>query len=156
MKEIAIKLSESDIIYLEGVVNKGKNSARMIKRARVLLELQKGRSGSEAALAASVSPGTVSNIRHRYQKEQGDVQLVIKEKDRPGQPPKITPEVEARLTALACSQTPDGRSKWALRLLADKAVELGYVEKLSHEAVRQFLKKASSNPGKKGSGASGK
>ena len=156
MKQIAIKLSESDIAYLEGIVNKGKNSARIIKRARVLLELQKGHSGTVAALAAGVSSGTVTNIRQRYQDEAGDVKLVIKEKDRPGQPPKITPEVEARLTALACSQSPDGRSKWALRLLADKAVELGYVESLSHEAVRKFLKKASSNPGKKGSGASAK
>lgn len=156
MKDIAIKLSASDIAYLEGLLNKGKHSARMLKRARVLLELDKGKSGTVTAAVAGVSQGTVSNIRQRYQQEGGNVEAAVKEKPRPGQPPKITPEVEAHLTALACSQAPEGRSRWGLHLLADKVVELGYVESLSHEAVRQCLKKANSNPGKKGNGASGK
>lgn len=156
MKAIEIKLTEADLVYLQEYVSKGVHPARCIRRARVLLALHAGKSGVEAATYAGVSSGTVSNLRQRYQDLGGDVASVLMELPRSGQPPKITPQVEAHLTALACSQGPDGRSQWSLRLLSEKVVELGHVDSLSHEAVRKCLKKVSSSPGKSGSGASAK
>lgn len=72
----------------------------------------------------------------------------LREKPRPGQPPKITGEVESRLCLLACSDPPKGQSHWTLRLLVDKLIELGYVESISTVAVHQRLKKMKSNPGR--------
>lgn len=149
-QEIALSTIARD--YLTSYVSKGKHSARAIKRATVLLVLNDGASPSEAASRAGVSLATVYNLKRRYQEQQGEVSKVIEEKVRPGQPPKITPQVEAQITALACSKAPEGRSQWTLRLLADKVVELGYVDELSHEAIRKCLKKVGSNRGKRNSG----
>lgn len=153
MKDIFVKLSDADVVYLNEYVSKGIHAARSIRRARVLLALHAGKSGKEAAAYAGVSSGSVSNLRQRYQDLGGDVAGVLMELPRSGQPPKITPQVEAHLTALACSQAPDGRSQWSLRLLSEKVVELGHVDSLSHEAVRKCLKKVNSSPGRSGSGA---
>lgn len=147
-----VALSKSDKEYLKKYVSKGKHSARAIKRAHVLLLLNDGISASEASDRAGVSLATVYNLKDRYQEQNGEASAVIEDKPRPGQPPKITPQVEAHITALACSQAPEGRSEWSLRLLADKVVELGYVDDLSHEAVRKCLKKAASNRGRKNNG----
>ncbi|MBX0335602.1 helix-turn-helix domain-containing protein [Pontibacter sp. HSC-14F20] len=155
MEKIEIKLSESDKEYLEHYVSKGKHSARAIKRAHVLLQLHGGATLKEASLLSGVSEATVTNVKTRYREEKGDVSKAIEDKPKPGQPPKITQQVEACITSLACSQAPEGRSQWSLRLLAEKVVELGYVESLSHEAVRKCLKKAASSPGRRSSGASG-
>lgn len=146
-------LSESDQEYLKKYVSKGKHSARAIKRANVLLLLHDGATANEASARAGVSLATVYNLKNRYQ-EPGEVSKVIEDKPRPGQPAKITPQVEAHITALACSKAPAGRSEWTLRLLADKVVELGYVDDLSYEAVRKCLKKAGLNLGRKNSGVS--
>lgn len=156
MREIEVKLNAEERQYLEDYVNKGKHSARAIKRANVLLLLDNGKSGKETSVRAGVSGGTVSNIKTRYEAAKGDVAKVIEEKPRPGQPPKITQEVEAHITSLACSKAPEGRSHWSLRILAEKVVELGYADSLSHEAVRKCLKKANSGRGKRSNGASGK
>ncbi len=156
MKELEVKLNAEERQYLEDYVHKGKHSARAIKRATVLLLLDHGKSGKEISERAGVSGGTVSNIKTRYEAAKGDVSRVIEEKPRPGQPPKITQEVEAHITSLACSKAPDGRSQWSLRLLAEKVVALGYADSLSHEAVRKCLKKANSGHGKRNSGALGK
>lgn len=148
-----VALNKSDKEYLKQYVSKGKHSARAIQRAHVLLLLNDGVSASAASDRAGVSLATVYNIKNRYQEQHREVLQVIEDKPRPGQPPKITPQVEAHITALACSQAPEGRSEWSLRLLADKVVELGYVDELSHEAVRKCLKKARSSRGKGSSGA---
>lgn len=153
MKVIDVKLSDADIVYLQDYVSKGVHSARSICRARVLLALHAGKSATEAAAYAGVSSGTVSNLRQRYQELGGAVAELLIERPRSGQPPKITPQLEAHITALACSQAPDGRSQWSLRLLSEKVVELGHVDSLSHEAVRRCLKKVNSSPGRSGSGA---
>lgn len=154
MKKIKIRLSDSDKNYLAQYINKGKHSARAIKRAKVLLLLDAGKSAKEAAVLTGVSEATVYNLKYRYQEQPADGSKAIEEKASPGQPAKITPPLEAPITALACSQAAEGRSQWTLRLLAGKVVELGYVPELSHEAVRRCLKKAS--PGKSSNGASGK
>jgi len=102
MREIAIKLNPKERQYLESYVRKGRHSARAIKRAAILLLLESGKSGKETSVLAGVSGGTVSNLRSRYQEEKGDVAKAIEDKPRPGQPPKITQQVEAHITSLAC------------------------------------------------------
>ena len=156
MEKIDILLSESDKEYLKNYVKKGIHSARAIKRANVLLQLDSGKTIKEVSHLSGVSEATISNVKSRYKEENGDVSRAIEDKPRPGQPLKITQEVEAHITSLACSKAPDGRSQWSLRLLAEKVVELGYADSLSHEAVRKCLKKASLSRGKRSNGASAK
>jgi hypothetical protein len=76
------------------------------------------------------------------------VEAALTEKPRPGQPPKITGDIEARLVTLACSNPPEGRARWTLRLLADTMVELGYLDSISNVAVYHALKKTRLNPGR--------
>ena len=116
------------------------------KYANVLLiadeNNSKGRK-SEAEIASMfhVNQQTVHTIRRRYSEKGLDVAISRKKRDTPPVSPKITGEVEAKIIALGCSTPPKGRSRWSLRLLADKAVELQYIESISHEAVGRLLKK---------------
>jgi len=89
---------------------------------------------------------TVGQICRRF--AQDGLEAALTEKPRPGQPPKITGDIEAQLVTLACSDPPKGRSRWTLRLLADTMVELGYIESISNVAVYHRLKKTNSNPGR--------
>jgi transposase len=86
---------------------------------------------------------TVFNIKRRYLAKGFDVALY----DRPhsGKPPKIDGTARAKITALACSAAPTGHARWTLRLLADKAVEFGFCQSISHETVKEVLKKTDSN-----------
>jgi transposase len=86
-----------------------------------------------------LSVQTAFNIKRRYLTE--GFEAALQDKPRSGKPPRIGGEARARLTALACSQAPDGHARWTLRLLADRAVKLGFVDSISHTAVKQILKK---------------
>ncbi|MEN6519889.1 MAG: helix-turn-helix domain-containing protein, partial [Armatimonadota bacterium] len=77
----------------------------------------------------------------------GGLESALYDKPRPGAAPKITGDIEARITMLACSKPPEGHARWTLRLLADKAVELEYIDSISHTAISERLKKTLSNPG---------
>ena len=94
-----------------------------------------------AALQAGVA--TVFNIKRRYLSE--GLATALHDKPRSGKPARISGESRARITALACSQAPEGHARWTLRLLADKAVELGFVESISHNTVKEVLKKTASS-----------
>lgn len=142
--------------YLQSIVNKGRHSARKIKRARILLLLSAGLSPKEVAFKVDVVLSTVYEIWNRYLEEGRDAGQAIEEKPRSGQPPKLTDEVKAQITAIACSDPPEGNDHWTLRMICDRVVELGHVEKISTEPVRKFLKKSSSSPGKRSSGLSAK
>ncbi|GAB2583163.1 helix-turn-helix domain-containing protein [Spirosoma areae] len=85
---------------------------------------------------------------------QKPVRVALSEKPRPGQPSKFDKATQAHLTALVCSEAPDGRSRWTLRLLAERLVELRLVESVSHQAVGEQLKKTSLNPGSSSNGTS--
>jgi transposase len=91
------------------------------------------------AEALKVSKSTVSRIRTRYC--EVDLDFALHEKARSGAPPKIDSRIEAQLTLLACSEPPDGRSKWTVRLLADKLVEMEVIDSISHMSVQRLLKK---------------
>jgi len=145
-------LSKKQQSFLKDYVSKGVHPARSMRRARALLLLSEGLPQLQVAERVGCCLATITNLLAHYQEVKGDVEQSIEERPRPGQPRLITPKVEAHITALACSESPDGRVEWTLRLLADKVVELGYVEHLSHEAVRGVLKKASSNRGRGATG----
>jgi putative transposase len=140
---------------LEMFVAHGKKSAREIKRARIWLLAQDGRRASDIAQTLGVSRGTIYTVCKRYKQKQARTPLVevLREAPRSGRPLKLDTRVEAQVTMIACSAPPAGRARWTLHLIADKLVRLGVTDAISPESVRQLLKKTSSNPGSRSSGA---
>lgn len=90
-----------------------------------------------------LSVATVYNLQRRYLEE--GLEITLNEKPRSGKPPVISGQMKARITALACSAAPDSRARWTLRLLADKAVELGIVNSISYKTCGEILKKTNFN-----------
>jgi transposase len=145
-KQYQVELSEGDRIYLREVIEKGRGSAREIRRAHSLLLTDEKRQDQEIAAFLHVNPNTIAATRRRYC-EVG-LPAALKEKSRPGNPRKLDGKQEALVVALACSQAPEGRDHWTMQLLADKLVELQVVtDGISDETVRRMLKKRISNPG---------
>lgn len=143
MRKQHVRLSETNREALESLVRKGKSSARVYKRALGLLELDRGKTLTTVAETVGVSIPTVGNWRNRY-KTMG--LHCLEDAPRSGRPVEISGEQRAQITALACSKPPEGHAHWDLRLLADKTVELGYCEHISHTHVRNILKKTNSSP----------
>lgn len=142
MKKQHITLSETDREVLTMLLKKGQLGVKQYKRATGLLELDRGKSLSAVAATLGVSYVTVSSWRDGYRREGV---TVLYDKPRSGRPIEIDGGQRAKITALACSEAPAGHARWDLRLLADKAVELGYCEHLSHTHARAILKKTTSN-----------
>lgn len=138
----SVELKAEEVAQLQAMFRKGTHQVRMLKRAEVLLGLNGGLKPQEVASKVGVSLATVYNITARY-KESGQLADALQEKPRSGQPTKFSKAAQAQLTALACSEAPEGHSKWTLRLLADKLVELQILESVSHQAVGEQLKKMS-------------
>jgi len=136
-----VSLNEEQREYLKSITNKGKESARKIKRAHILLLADKGKKDKEIQKIVKASDTTIERVRKRFALEGLDVG--INEKPRPGQPKKLDGRGEAILIATACSNPPDGRSEWSIRLLTDKLVELN----IKRETVRTTLKKMKLNRG---------
>ena len=153
MAKVYLKLKKKDREYLEQLVRTGKVKARVYKRARGLLDLDDGKMLEVIATSLSVTSVTVGAWRKSY-KESG-LQL-LKDAPRPGRPKMIDGLQRAKITAHACSEAPEGYSQWSLRLLADKVIELGYCEEISHTQVRKILKKTNSSRTSKKRGASGR
>jgi transposase len=149
-QKLYVRLCEEDRAALLKMTRSGSGKAREIARARILLLADRNqpewKTQEQIAEAVGVSPVTVSRICRRFVLE--GKQPAIKEKPRPGQAPKITGEVEARLLMLACSSPPEGKERWTVRLLRDALVRLEVVEDLSHVAVHNALKKTNSSPGR--------
>ena len=96
---------------------------------------------AEIANAFSTTPTTVQNVRTSYATNGLESTISRKKRVTPPVPPKVTGDVEAHIIALACSEPPGGYSRWSVRLLADKCVELNYADSLSHMTVSRVLKK---------------
>lgn len=137
---------------LEHLLAGGISKVRVIKRATGLLELNRGQSLEAVAATLHVSRVTVAAWRDGY-KTSGLGSL--EDAPRSGRPIKIDGAQRAKVTALACTQAPQGRARWSLRLLADKVVELGYCKSISHTEVAHILKKTSSSPTSRRRGAWG-
>ena len=136
---------------LQQVLAKGSTPTRTLTHARVLLKADEAEGGpawtnGAIAQALEISELTVTRTRKRF--VDGGLEAALhrkvqaKRKER-----KLDGTQEAHLIALACSAAPEGRSRWSLRLLAGKLVEMGQVEEVSHETVRQVLKRGRSSPG---------
>jgi putative transposase len=138
-----IKLSDSERHSLTTLLRRGSTSARIQTRARVLDLLHRGQHPDDIAEILQVTNATVYNLKRRYLAE--GLQAALTDKPRSGRPIEIDGQARAKITALACSQAPTGHARWSLRLLADKAVELGFCERLSHNAVKEILKKTTSS-----------
>jgi transposase len=138
MKKRHVQLSEVDRQYLERLVKKGTQKARVFKRATGLLELDRGKTLRAVAESLGVSHVTVASWRDGYT-EQG--LKCLEDAPRPGRPIRIDGTQRAKITALACSAAPTGHARWTLRLLAEKVVELGYCPSLSHTQAGKILKK---------------
>lgn len=137
-----IQLSKSDLSSLTAILAKRETSAREQTRARILDLLHRKEQPQQIAKLLKVSLGTVYNVQNRYL--QAGLEAALTDKPRSGKPPVIKVEEKARITALACSDAPSGHADWTLRLLADKAVEFGFVEQISHTEVGRILKKTRS------------
>ncbi len=137
-KKHHLTLSEEEISSLTSLIANGKLPAKVFRRATALLELSRGKSLAEVAETLDVTYQTVSIWRDNYKESKLDS---LFDKERTGRPVSISGEQRAKLTALACSTPPAGHARWSLRLLADRAVELGYLESVSHNAVGEILKK---------------
>jgi len=140
-KKYTVDLSEDERAELESFVSHGKRSAQAITRARILLRADEGVSDPDIADALDCSEMTAYRTRKRYDKD-GIAAIHRRDPDREYER-KLDGEDEAHLIALACSDPPDGRHRWTLRLLADELVALEETDiaSVSHETVRQTLKK---------------
>ena len=144
-KSNIVHLNEQEREELRQYLRKGKSSARSLTRARILLLADDERDDEGIAETLKVSKSTIIRIRTRYC--EGGLDSALHEKARSGAPSKIDGRIEAELTLLACSDPPDGRSKWTVRLLADKLVEIEVVDSISHMSVQRLLKKMKLNLG---------
>jgi len=138
-KKYIVKLTAQEREYLLSLTSKGETRARKMKRAQILLKADEGMKDKEIQNALNTSRPTVERIRKRF--VEGNLDKALHDDPRPGSQTKLDGRAEAQLIALTCSDAPDGHERWTLRLLADKLVELDVVDSISHEAVRQYLKK---------------
>ena len=140
-----IELTDADRKVLKDIVAKGTSPAKTILRANILLASDKNNKKhmtvSEIAQAYHTTSTTVQNVRTSYANNGLEATIKRKQRATPPVPPKVTGDVEAHIIALAYGDPPEGYSKWTLRLLADKCVELNYAESLSHVTVSRVLKK---------------
>jgi hypothetical protein len=142
-KTYRVELTEADCTWLFEFIGRGSAPAREQTRARVLLKADQGPDGpawpdDRIADALELSIGGTKGIRRRFA-ERGLKGCVKRKKPDREYERKLDGEQEARLVQLACSEAPDGRSQWSLRLLADRLVQLGIVDSISYETVRQTL-----------------
>lgn len=146
-KRYHVTLEPGERQALEALTRRGRIDARKLKRARVLLLTDEAEAGpgvpdEEVAEAVGCGLRTVERVRQRFVEEGFERALDGKRLERVYER-KLDGDGEAHLIALSCSSPPDGYGRWSLRLLADQMVELGYVDSVSHETVRQVLQKTS-------------
>ena len=140
-KKHEVELREEERERLLAMVKKGEEKAYRVLRANILLLADEGRTDQAIAEALHVGHATVERIRERFSKEGLEPALSRRERVTPPTLYKLDGSAEAHLIALVCGPPPEGHARWSLRLLAERFVVLGHVESISHETVRQVLKK---------------
>jgi transposase len=149
VKRYIVRLSQEERQSLQELVTTGKTAAYKIKHANILLNIDvngQGWTDEEAATAFSCHRNTVANLRERLVNEGLESALNRKASKTPPRQRVFDGEAEAKLIALRCGEPPAGQARWTLRLLGSQAVELEIVPTISHETIRQVLKKTSLNP----------
>jgi len=144
-----VKLSSPERGKLHQLTQQGKIGVRQLNRAKILLladenHAQGQHTDQEIAEKLDISRATVERVRLRY--HEGGLDATLVEKPRSGRPPTITGLERAKITALACASAPEGYARWSLRLLAEKVVELAFIDQISYKTVGEILKKTNGNP----------
>jgi len=149
-----VTLTQEERKELDALSSKGKRAAQTMLNSLILLACDEGEYQTERSInetisrVLNVSMKTIDRVKKRFVEEGFDMALTGKPSTRVYRR-KADGDLEAHLVALSCSAAPEGHQRWTLRLLADKAVELDYVDSISYETVRRVLKKTSLNPGRK-------
>ena len=152
MKRYTVTLTQDERNDLKKIVSKGKHKSQKIINALILLgcdtgEFQEKRStNEEISRVLKIGMRKIDRIKKRFIEDGIDITLNGKKGNRV-YAKMVDGDLEAHLVALSCSDPPEGFSRWSLRLLADKVVELEYIDKISHETIRQVLKKMKLNLG---------
>jgi transposase len=150
-KKYIVSLTTEERETLEQLTTTGKAAAYKMNHARILLKAdmnQEGGGWTDAAISQALdsSVATIERVRQRFVETSLEAALSRQEQQQ-RKPRRLDGEQEAHLIALTCGEAPEGQARWSLRLLADRMVELEYVESVCHETVRQTLKKTISSPG---------
>jgi Homeodomain-like domain len=146
VKKYVVKLDEAERERLQTLINKGKSPAKRLLKARILLKADAGAQGegwSDGRIieALNTNMSMVTRVRQQFVEEGLEAVLSRKQRESPARTPIFDGEKQARLTALACSTPPEGYARWTLRLLENKVVELGIVERASDNTIGRVLKK---------------
>jgi transposase len=144
-KKYRVYLSKEQRNKLENITKRGKQSATIIKRANILLNLDENnghvQSQEEIAKQLCTTTATIYNVSKQFAEEGLDATICRKIRETPPIQPKATGDIEAKIIALACSEPPKGRNRWTLRLLEEKVVELQIVDAISDNTIGRLLKK---------------
>jgi len=145
-----VTLTQQERKELEALTRRGKTHARRFINARALLLCDAGPDGpawsvADIAVALGVSSRAIEHLKKRFVEDGFEAALERKQREKPPREVIFDGAFEARLIALACSDSPEGHRRWTVRLLADKAVELKLAESLSHMTVQRVLKKTNLN-----------
>jgi transposase len=156
MIRYTIKLTKTEVEELQEIINKGSHTSQTFRTAYILLNCDEGKysdkvTNEQISRVLKVGMRTIDRVKKKFIDEGFEAVLERRPTTRVYEK-KTDGDVEAKLVALCCSEPPKGYAKWSLRLLADKMVELKYVESISHVAVRSILKKTNLSPGKQKAG----
>jgi transposase len=147
MIKYKITLQKDEYAELTSIISKGLHTAQQYRTAYILLNCDEGEfgekiTGQQISTVLKISMRMIDRVKQRFVEEGFDACLDRKPKE-PSKVKKMDGDLEAHIIALSCSKAPKGFSRWSLRMLADKAVELKYADSLSYESVRKVLKKTS-------------
>jgi transposase len=152
MIRYTIKLTKSEVEGLTEIISKGSHTSQTFRAAYVLLNCDEGKysdkvTNEQISKVLKVGMRTIDRIKKKFI-EEGIESVLERRATSRVYDKKADGDVEAKLVTLCCSEPPKGYAKWSLRLLAEKMVELKYVESISHVTVRSVLKKTNLNPGR--------
>ena len=152
MIRYTIKLTKSEVEELRAIISKGSHTSQTFRAAYILLNCDEGKysdkvTNEQISKILKVGMRTIDRVKKKFIEEGFEAVLERRSTSRIYER-KSDGDVEAKLVTLCCSEPPKGYSKWSLRLLADRMVELKYAESISHVTVRSILKKTNLNPGK--------
>jgi transposase len=135
---VRVQLGKRDRKQIAGMLNKGREWARVLRRALILRQLDQGQTAAQVASHLGVAPKTVRAIARRY--GEGGLEPALYEKSRPGQPRVLNAGQSQRIIAMVCSQPPEGRAWWSVRLIAQEAVKRKLVPQVGRETIRILLR----------------
>jgi len=135
---VRVQLGKRDRKQIAEMLNKGRESARVLRRALILRQLDQGGRATQVAGNVGVAPKTVRAIARRYEEE--GLEPALYEKPRPGQPRALDAGRSQRIIAMVCSQPPEGQARWSVRLIAKEAVKRKLVREVGRETIRILLR----------------